>query len=107
MIYYNEYLISKKVINRIIYSFETTGNLSSSLYEDFVDFGFSVIYNYLKSKLSVYIPQSDVIAAKSIIVSNLTVKVFTEILKRSLITGIINSDVDIKYTSINNRVEII
>jgi len=97
----------KKVINRIIYSFETTGNLSSSLYEDFVDFGFSVIYNYLKSKLSVYIPQSDVIAAKSIIVSNLTVKVFTEILKRSLITGIINSDVDIKYTSINNRVEII
>ncbi len=108
MIYYDNYVFSKKIISRLIKKLEDHGIISTTFTEIEI-LGFRKLFEQSIKKIIPYFPRySDYGGFTEInTVQTLAMMAVIEILKRSLSTNFIDLNFHVDYTAINHRIQVI
>lgn len=106
MIYYNDYVFSKKIVYRLIKKLEYDG-MTQTTHTELEILGFRKLFEQSINKIVPYFPQYGAGFAEINIVHTLAIMVIIEILKRSLSTNFIDSNFRVDYTAINHRIQVI
>lgn len=106
MIYYNEDIITKKVISRLIHKLECDGMVSSS-HTEIAVLGLKELFDRSVKKIAPHFPRFGVGYAEINIVHTLAMIAVIKILKRSLSTNFIDLNFQVEYIAIDHRIQLI